>query len=125
MARSIIMHIDEAPWTLGIPDKKIGQQMIGSEEEGPWTYVSSPPPETYVPLHSHSEDEVTYILEGQITVEDKACGPGTVIYNERGTMSGYTVGKQGVRMVNIRYGKSACTWAGGETYEFPDELKAR
>ena len=116
MGRSIIMHIDEAPWTQGSPNRNIGQQMIGDREKGPWVYVITHPAGKVANPHSHSQDEVIYIQDGEITVGDRICGPGTVIFIEQDTEYGFTVGKQGARFLNIRPGLAGMRWVGEESY---------
>ena len=43
MGRSLIMHIDEAPWVHGGPSQTgtFGEQLIGDLEKGPWVLVLS------------------------------------------------------------------------------------
>ena len=47
---------------------------------------------------------MAYIIEGELDLGDGARGPGTVIYMERHTEYGFTVGPKGVRFLNIRTG---------------------
>ena len=117
MGKSIIMHIDEASWILGQPRPVDGametsSQFIGDPEKGPWIYINSMEPNSAAEPHSHTEDEVIYIIEGSLTVGDRTCGPGTVISMERGTEYGFTVGQEGVRFLNIRPGLAKITIGG-------------
>ena len=83
MGKSIIMHIDEASWVWGQPRRvdgpleETGSQFIGDLEKGPWIYINSVEPNSTVEPHSHTEDEVIYIVEGSLTIGDRTCGPGT------------------------------------------------
>ena len=117
MGTSIIMHIDEASWIKGKPPRgggtiESGSQFIGDLEKGPWIHINSMEPNSAAEPHSHSEDEVIYIVEGSLTVGDRTCGPGTVISMEKGTEYGFTVGQEGVRFLNIRHGLATTTTGG-------------
>lgn len=109
MGKTIIMHIDEPPCTWGQPRRadgtlETGAQFIGDLENGPWIYINSAGPNSVVETHSHTVDEVIYIVEGSLTVGDRTCGPGTVLAIEKDTEYSFTVGQEGVRFLNIRPG---------------------
>ena len=109
MGKSNIMHIDEAPCVWGQPrgvDGTLvtGSQFIGDLETGPWVYINSAEPNSAVETHSHTVDEVIYIVEGSLTIGDRTCGPGTVMAIEKDTEYEFTVGQEGVRFLNIRPG---------------------
>jgi len=109
MGKSIIMHIDEPPCIWGQPRRvdgtlETGSQFIGDMEKGPWIYINSVEPNSAVETHSHTVDEVIYIVEGSLTIGDRTCGPGTVMAIEKDTEYEFTVGKEGVRFLNIRPG---------------------
>ena len=109
MEKAIIMHIDEAPWVWGQPRPadgalETGSQFIGDLEKGPWIYINSLGANSAVDTHSHTEDEVIYIVEGSLTIGDRTCGPGTVMAIEKDTEYEFTVGPEGVRFLNIRPG---------------------
>ncbi len=55
--------------------------------------------------HSHKANEVLYVQEGEITFEGKVCGPGTLVYVEKGTDYGpFWAGPKGAKGMNIRAG---------------------
>ena len=125
MGRSIIMHVDDAPWVQGeesardaIKQKteKNGLQMIGDSEKGPWIHISHHEPDEIVPPHSHDVDEVLYVLEGELTLDDRLCGQGTVLFIEQDTKYGFTVGDHGVRFMAIRPGEVGTKFEGEESY---------
>ncbi|MDA1216340.1 MAG: cupin domain-containing protein [Chloroflexi bacterium] len=106
---SVIMHVDEARWlhkqdTPPGQPRPLGQRFIGDLETGPWIYVNNLEPGRVVPPHTHTQSETFYVVEGDITVGDRVCGPGTVVYMKAGTEYGFTVGQNGVSFVNIRTG---------------------
>ena len=109
MGRSLIMHVDDAPWRHGGPQEpggpiKRGSQFLGEMERGPWILVVSGEPGRVARPHSHEQDEIIYIIEGEMKMGNKTHGPGTMIFMEHGTEYGFTAGPQGVRFLNIRPG---------------------
>ncbi len=107
MPKPLVMHVDEAPWTQGGPAQPesypgYSEQLIGDLKKGPWVFVMKLAPGFVGPPHAHSNDEVMYILEGEMIMENRSCGPGTVIYLESETEYGFTVGPEGVRFLNMR-----------------------
>jgi hypothetical protein len=125
MGKSIIMHIDEASWTTGQPrrdDSTIenASQFIGDLEKGPWIHINSLEPNSFVGSHSHSVDEVIYIVEGSLTIGDRTCGPGTVIAIEKETEYDFTSGPEGLRFLNIRPGLATLTIEGVTSDPYQD-----
>ena len=112
MGRTIIMHLDDAPWIQGGPTAKPGYQMIGEKDRGQHVVIPSLPPNEHVVPHSHSQDEVIYILEGDLTLGDQTCGPGTFIFIEGNTEYEFTVGNHGLRFLNVRPGPSDTKFVG-------------
>lgn len=106
------MHIDDAPWVRGGPRDDAaahpdgGGQLVGDLERGPWIHVNWLPGGLEAPPHHHSHDEVMYILEGGLSMGDRDCGPGTVVYIERDSEYGFRVWDEGVRFLNIRQGRA-------------------
>ena len=109
MGNTLIMHIDEAPFRKGdviseegVPGRKAGNQIIGDETQGQHALIVCLEPSRAVPAHSHSADEVIYILEGELKVGQRVCSVGTVLFIEKDTAYSFTVGEQGVRFLNVR-----------------------
>ncbi len=121
MGKSIIMHVDEAPLIQGEltpPGEPIrdGRQIIGDLKEGPWVHVNGLPPDQEIPVHSHDHDEWIYVLEGSLSIGERDCGPGTVVYVERDTDYSFTVGPRGVRFINLRQGLAQIKFEGDKGY---------
>ncbi len=117
MGRTIIMHLDDAPWIRGGPrgqgdSPDGGGQFIGDKQQGPWIHANWLPGGLVAPPHSHSHDEIMYVLEGGFDMGDRKCGPGTVLFIEGGTEYGFTVWEQGVRFLNIRPGLATIRFDG-------------
>jgi hypothetical protein len=127
MVDVIIMHIDEAPWVRGEPappgaPRQHGSQLIGDFKKGPWIHINSVPAGYATPKHSHGQDETLFILEGSITVGDRACGPGTVVFIRKDFEYRFIAGNKGARFLNIRPGLATMT-AGGKTINPYEKLK--
>jgi hypothetical protein len=119
MGISIVTHVDEIPYLAGEPSEpqeglRFAYQSIGDRESKPWVYVQTSQPGRTAPTHSHGQDEVFYVLQGEMVLGESRCGPGTVIYIERGTEYGFTAGPEGVRFLNVRSGPDKPAFQGGE-----------
>ncbi len=125
MGRVVIMHVDDAPFIRG--ERLAGgpitraSQLIGDEEKGPWVFVQSLEANLVAPVHSHTQDEVIYVLEGDMKVGKKVLGTGSVLYVEKDTQYGFTVGDSGVRFLNARPGPAMITVAGATRDEYSRE----
>lgn len=107
MSGSVIMDIHDAPWVHGGPnfqDAEYNQQSVGSREFGPWISIITVGPESLAPAHKHSEDEVIFVVDGELSIGDRLCGPGTVIFVGKDTEYGFVTGSEGVKFLNFRGG---------------------
>ncbi len=60
--------------------------------------------------HSHTEDEVIFVLEGEMWVGDQHCPAGTAIYMEKDTVYGPLATKEKpVKFLNVRQRKAGVT----------------
>ncbi len=58
-----------------------------------------------VERHGHASDHVVYVLDGQITVGDEVCGPGTNIVLEQGAVFGpIEAGPAGALLLELMLG---------------------
>ena len=120
MGKGIIMHVDEAPFLYGGPTPKGGPRerggrFIGDLEKGPWIHCNTLEAGTDAAPHSHDFDEVMLVIEGEFSMGNRVCGPGTVLFLAAGTQYGFKVGPEGVRFLNVRTGKATIT-SGGKTW---------
>ena len=110
MARALVKHINEAVLRSNpITDPKGNasfSKFIGDDEVGPWIYVNRLSPNFLIPEHSHTENEIMVVLEGQMSFDGRRCPPGTVIYVEQDTSYSLLAGQQGVLFLNIREGSA-------------------
>jgi quercetin dioxygenase-like cupin family protein len=59
-------------------------------------------PNSTIQPHAHDEDEIIYILEGEMRLGTRIVGPGSSIYIAGGTLYGFSVGSEGLRILNFR-----------------------
>lgn len=59
-------------------------------------------PDEVVDLHSHDEDELIYVVEGNLKVGNRVLEAGASIFVAGDTLYGFTSGPEGVRFVNFR-----------------------
>ena len=59
-------------------------------------------PDQDVSLHAHAEDEIIYILAGEITIGRKRLGPGASVFVAGNTLYGFRTGAAGARFINFR-----------------------
>jgi hypothetical protein len=53
-------------------------------------------------VHSHTEDEIIFVTDGQIRLGSRMCGPGTALAIAANTLYAFTAGPTGLRFVNFR-----------------------
>jgi len=65
------------------------------QDDAPYVHMTRTPPGHHIALHSHSETEVTVILEGTARLGDVECGPGTVLVIHADEKYALTAGEGG------------------------------
>jgi hypothetical protein len=80
-------------------------------------YVGSNP----VAVHSHSEDEIIFVRDGELRVGNRAYGPGTALAIAANTKYGFDVGPKGLSFVNFR--ASAPTYKSSDGTHSMDEAE--
>ena len=127
MVKSLVMHIDQAPWIYGAapkPDETVryAEQLCGDLETGPWVHIiTMMEPEYEAAIHCHSEDEIIYIIDGAMIIGGRMRNAGTVIFMEKETDYNFTVGAKGVRFLEMRPGRAQYKRRGGEWGVFVDD----
>ena len=58
-------------------------------------------------VHSHSEDEVIFVIEGQMQLGKRLYGPGTALAIPADTLYSFGIGPEGLAFVNFRAGLPA------------------
>jgi quercetin dioxygenase-like cupin family protein len=59
-------------------------------------------PNAVIDPHSHDEDEIIYVVEGELHLGARVLRPGSSIYIPRATVYSYQAGADGLRVVNFR-----------------------
>ncbi len=59
-------------------------------------------PGAEIQVHSHDEDEIMYILEGSMRINNRTVGPGGCLYIAGGTFYGFHAGADGLHILNFR-----------------------
>lgn len=59
-------------------------------------------PDTEVDIHAHDEEEVMYVVGGEMIVGQRVLKPGSSIYIAGSTLYGFRAGPNGLRVLNFR-----------------------
>lgn len=59
-------------------------------------------PESEIRLHAHDEDEIIYVLDGAMRINNRTVGPGACLTIPGGTFYGFHAGPEGLRILNFR-----------------------
>jgi uncharacterized cupin superfamily protein len=78
-----------------------GTQFFGDLDIGPWVMINAIQPGYISQTHSHDQDEVFYIIQGDLTIEGQVYGPNTLMFMEKGTVYSFTAGSDGVRFLRF------------------------
>jgi hypothetical protein len=123
MAELRITRVDEIPW------QEVKAQQHGDRRVSVWEkYLEWTPelmvlyarydPGMLIERHGHRSDHVVYVLEGQVTVGDEVCGPGTNLVLEEGAVFGpIEAGPDGALMLELMLGDPRAVPADRPGYE--------
>ncbi len=75
------------------------------------------PPNSGVEIHAHEEDEIMFVLSGEMQVGGRVLGPGSSMYIQGNTLYAFKAGEKGVTFLNFRPRKDT-------TYITRDEFAA-
>lgn len=59
-------------------------------------------PDAEIRLHSHDEDEIIYVLEGEMRISNRVVGRGGCLTIPGGVFYGFHAGPKGLRILNFR-----------------------
>ena len=105
-----ITHVEDVEW------QEVKAQQHGDRRVSVWEkYLEWTPdllvlyarydPGMLIERHGHMSDHIVYVLEGEITVGDERCEPGTNIVLEQGAVFGpIEAGANGALMLEIMMG---------------------
>jgi quercetin dioxygenase-like cupin family protein len=55
-----------------------------------------------VGAHAHNDDEIVYVVDGEMHVGRRVCGPGSSMFIPGNTLYAFRAGPQGCRYLNFR-----------------------
>ena len=117
MARVRLTTEEQQPWIVSgernISDEerdKLRQGELTSEyrmrepggEDFPQLVELRYQPDAEIRLHSHDEDEIIYVLEGGMRINNRTVGPGACLTIPGGVFYGFHAGPEGLRILNFR-----------------------
>ena len=88
-----------------LPEEALEAKMRIFEEgtdSSPQLFESQVPPNTVAPIHSHEQDEIIYILEGEMLLGQKSLTKGSSLFVAANARYGFQAGAEGVRFLNFR-----------------------
>lgn len=59
-------------------------------------------PGTVIDVHAHDEEEIMYVVEGEMVLGDRVLKPGSSIYIQGSTLYSFRAGSAGLRVLNFR-----------------------
>jgi mannose-6-phosphate isomerase-like protein (cupin superfamily) len=59
-------------------------------------------PHEEIELHCHDEDEIMYVLSGEMILGNRKVGPGACVYIGGGVFYGFKAGPEGLHFLNFR-----------------------
>ena len=60
------------------------------------------PADSGVEIHAHEEDEIIYVLTGEMRVGSRVLGPGASVFIQGNTLYSFKAGPQGLTFLNFR-----------------------
>jgi hypothetical protein len=108
--RFVIVGADDVPWVEVIAQKHGERRVSVHNKFLEWTPrrmadLARYDPGVMIERHGHASDHLVLVLEGELTVGDRVCGPRTLIVLEKGAVFGPLVaGPAGALLFE--------TWAG-------------
>lgn len=67
--------------------------------------MEAPAPGSTAGVHSHSEDEIIFVVSGDIRLGARLHGPGTAVAIAADTLYSFTAGPNGLHFINFRAGR--------------------
>lgn len=59
-------------------------------------------PNAAIDIHAHREDEIIYVVAGEMHIGNRMLGPGATVFIAGHTLYGFKAGPEGLRMLNFR-----------------------
>jgi quercetin dioxygenase-like cupin family protein len=71
-------------------------------ENSPQLFESQFPPHGEVNIHANAEDEIMFVLAGQMLVGNHTLGPGSSVFIAGNTLYSFKAGPEGLTFLNFR-----------------------
>ncbi len=115
MGRHVVRRNDEAQWrrqpSSGGGSEAQTKALSPGDESTPQVLLVKYAPGSYSGIHSHSQLDIMYVLEGDMKVGGRPCPKGAVVWTDKDTMYGpLEVGPQGVTLLDIRPARANTVW---------------
>lgn len=105
-------------------EREADVRILHSAADGLQLFEASIAPNEEISLHAHAEDEIIYVLEGEVLVGRKRLGPGASMFVAGNTLYGFRTGPEGARFLNFR-GRSNTSFITREEFTAARPRKAR
>lgn len=117
MARVRLTTEDQQPWIRSdnsdweeVEHDKLGEGELSTQyrmrepgsEAHPQLVELRYEPNAEISIHSHDEDEIMYVLEGEMRINNRSVGPGACLTIPGGVFYGFHAGPNGLRILNFR-----------------------
>jgi quercetin dioxygenase-like cupin family protein len=117
MAKVRLTTEEQQPWIVS-GERSIGEEERGKLRQGELTSefrIREPggednpqlvelryQPNSEIRLHSHDQDEIIYVLDGAMRINNRTIGPGACLTIPGGVFYGFHAGPEGLRILNFR-----------------------
>jgi quercetin dioxygenase-like cupin family protein len=101
LTRSLVKPEDLERFSDGELNSKVRFREVGSDNS-PQLFEVEFAPDSEVKIHAHEEDEIIFVLTGQMQVGSRVLGPGASVFIKGNTLYGFKVGHQGMTFLNFR-----------------------
>jgi hypothetical protein len=72
------------------------------DERSPQLFEMDYLPNTKVDIHAHEQDEIIYVVAGEMVLGTRIIGPGSTVFVQGNTLYSFTSGDKGLRFLNFR-----------------------
>lgn len=121
-SRLAFVHIDDVPWREVIAQMHGATRVSVHEKFLEWTaqqmvVLGRYDPHVVIERHGHKSNHLVYVLEGDLTIGERRCPPGTLIVLEVGASFGPLIaGDAGALLFEVWMGDPAPVPANREEY---------
>lgn len=121
-ARCAFVHESEVPWREVIAQQHGERRVSVHEKFLEWSrkmmvVLGRYDPHVVIERHGHKSDHLVYVLEGDLTIGERACPPGTLVVLEVGAAFGPLIaGAQGCLLFEAWFGDPGPVPADREGY---------